>query len=127
MMGGMVNFMVANRNNRSGRNLIYRSGFPVQKQQVRMLGHECHSFDIYDFRGRKLRDKIESYFKTGKISSVLYSNPIIRPICLTEEELAIIGEMASRKDVIVIEDLAYFGMDFRKDYLRRVCRLISRQ
>ncbi len=120
MMGGMVNFMVANRNNRSREGTLFIDpGFPVQKQQVRMLGHECHSFDIYDFRGRKLRGKIESYFKTGKISSVLYSNPNNPTwICLTEEELAIIGEMASRYDVIVIEDLAYFGMDFRKDYLQ---------
>ena len=35
--------------------------------------------------------------------------------CLTEEELKIIGEMANKYDTIVIEDLAYFAMDFRKD------------
>ncbi|HOP59321.1 MAG TPA: aminotransferase class I/II-fold pyridoxal phosphate-dependent enzyme, partial [Bacteroidales bacterium] len=39
-------------------------------------------------------------------------------ICFTEEELSIIGELALKYDVIVIEDLAYFGMDFRKDYSR---------
>lgn len=120
MMGGMVSFLVANRNDRSKEGTLFIDpGFPVQKQQVKMLGHDYQSFDIYNFRGRKLRDKIESYFKTGKISSVLYSNPNNPTwICLTEEELAIIGEMASRYDVIVIEDLAYFGMDFRKDYLQ---------
>ena len=37
-------------------------------------------------------------------------------MCLNEEELSIIGELARDYDVIVIEDLAYFGMDFRKDY-----------
>jgi aspartate/methionine/tyrosine aminotransferase len=37
-------------------------------------------------------------------------------MCLNEEELAIIGELSRKYDVIVIEDLAYFGMDFRKDY-----------
>jgi aspartate/methionine/tyrosine aminotransferase len=37
-------------------------------------------------------------------------------MCLNEEELSIIGELCKKYDVIVIEDLAYFGMDFRKDY-----------
>jgi aspartate/methionine/tyrosine aminotransferase len=39
-------------------------------------------------------------------------------MCLTEEELEIIGTLSAKYDVIVIEDLAYFGMDFRKDYSR---------
>jgi aspartate/methionine/tyrosine aminotransferase len=82
-----------------------------------MLGHEYKSFDIYNFRGRKLKAKLESYLETGKISSLLYSNPNNPSwICLTGEELSIIGELAMKYDVIVIEDLAYFGMDFRKDY-----------
>jgi len=37
---------------------------------------------------------------------------------LNEDELATIGELAHKYDVIVIEDLAYFGMDFRKDYCK---------
>ena len=81
-----------------------------------MLGHDFYSFDIYDYRGKKLRDKLESYLDTGKISSLLYSNPNNPSwICFNEEELAIIGELANQYDVIVLEDLAYFGMDFRKD------------
>ena len=48
---------------------------------------------------------------------MLFSNPNNPSwICLTEEELSIIGELCRKYDVIVIEDLAYFGMDFRKDY-----------
>ena len=35
-------------------------------------------------------------------------------ICLTEDELRTIGELATRYDAIVIEDLAYLCMDFRK-------------
>jgi aspartate/methionine/tyrosine aminotransferase len=51
------------------------------------------------------------------VSSLVFSNPNNPTwICLTEEELSIIGELSSKYDVIVIEDLAYFGMDFRKDY-----------
>ncbi|MCU0460560.1 MAG: pyridoxal phosphate-dependent aminotransferase [Bacteroidales bacterium] len=118
MMGGMVTFLVANRNDRTKEgSLFIDPGFPVQKQQVKMLGHDYHSFDVYNSRGKKLKAKLESYLKTGKISSLVYSNPNNPSwICLTEEELSIIGELATQYDVIVIEDLAYFGMDFRKDY-----------
>ena len=35
-------------------------------------------------------------------------------ICLTEDELRTIGELATRYDAIVIKDLAYLCMDFRK-------------
>lgn len=119
MMGGMVSFLVANRNDKSKEGTLFIDpGFPVQKQQVKMLGHDYYSFDVYNFRGKKLREKLESYLKTGKISSLLFSNPNNPSwICLTEEELEIIGELSRQYDVIVIEDLAYFGMDFRKDYL----------
>ena len=118
MMGGMVTFLVANRNDRTKEGTLFIDpGFPVQKQQVKMLGHDYHSFDVYNFRGKKLKAKLESYLETGKISSLLYSNPNNPAwICLNEEELQIIGELASEYGVIVIEDLAYFGMDFRKDY-----------
>jgi aspartate/methionine/tyrosine aminotransferase len=118
IMGGMVSFLVANRNDRTKEGTLFLDpGFPVQKQQVKMLGHDYSSFDIYNYRGRKLKDKLESYLKTGKVSSLLYSNPNNPTwICLNEEELQIIGELADKYDVIVIEDLAYFGMDFRKDY-----------
>jgi aspartate/methionine/tyrosine aminotransferase len=120
MMGGMITFLVANRNDSTKEGTLFLDpGFPVQKQQVKMLGHNYYSFDIYKYRGEKLRPKLESYLKTGKISSLLYSNPNNPAwICLTEEELSTIGELASEYDVIVIEDLAYFGMDFRKDYSR---------
>jgi len=118
MMGGMVSFLVANRNDRTKEGTLFIDpGFPVQKQQVRMLGHDYHSFDVFNYRGKKLKAKLESFLKTGKISSLLYSNPNNPAwICLTGEELSIIGELCRKYDVIVIEDLAYFGMDFRKDY-----------
>lgn len=118
MMGSMACFLVANRNDRTKEGTLFIDpGFPVQKQQVKMLGHDYYSFDVYNFRGKKLKAKLESFMETGKISSLLYSNPNNPAwICLNEEELSIIGELARKYDVIVIEDLAYFGMDFRKDY-----------
>ncbi|OQX77296.1 MAG: aminotransferase [Bacteroidetes bacterium 4484_249] len=118
MQGGFAAFMTINRmhKDREG-SLFIDPGFPVQKQQCKVLGHGYETFDVYNYRGDKLRDKIESYLKTGKISSILYSNPNNPSwICFTEKELQIIGELATKYNVVVIEDLAYFGMDFRKDY-----------
>jgi len=117
-MGSMVSFLVANRNDRTKEGTLFLDpGFPVQKQQVKMLGHDYYSFDIFEHRGVKLGAKLESFLRSGKISSILYSNPNNPTwMCLTEEELRIIGELSHKYDVIVIEDLAYFGMDFRKDY-----------
>jgi aspartate/methionine/tyrosine aminotransferase len=118
IMGSMVSFLVANRNDKTKEGTLFIDpGFPVHTQQVKMLGHNYYSFDVYNFRGKKLKEKLESYLRTGKISSLLFSNPNNPTwICLTEDELAIIGELSRKYDVIVIEDLAYFGMDFRKDY-----------
>ncbi len=96
--------------------LFIDPGFPVQKQQMLVLGMKYESFDVFDFRGEKLREKLESYFKKGNIHSVIYSNPNNPSwICFTEEELQIIGELSRKYDVIVMEDLAYFAMDFRKE------------
>ena len=118
MMGAMACFLTINRMyaDREGT-LFIDPGFPVQKQQCRVLGHEYMTFDVYDYRGPKLRDKLLSYLDTGKVSSILYSNPNNPSwICLTEEELDIIARLADEYGVVVIEDLAYFGMDFRRDY-----------
>lgn len=118
MMGAMACFLTINRMyaNREGT-LFIDPGFPVQKQQVKILGQDYMSFDVYNYRGDKLGPKLESYLKTGKVSSILYSNPNNPSwICFNEKELRTIGELANKYKVTVIEDLAYFGMDFRKDY-----------
>jgi len=99
--------------------LFIDPGFPVQKQQFMMIGSKFESFDVYNFRGEKLREKLESYFSKGNIHSIIYSNPNNPTwVCLTNEELKIIAELADKYDVIVMEDLAYFGMDFRKGILK---------
>lgn len=118
MQGAMAAFMVANRSDATKEGTLFIDpGFPVQKQQCRVLGHDYFSFDVYDYRGDKLEPKLESFLKGGKISTILYSNPNNPSwICFTDDELRTIGEMATKYDAIVIEDLAYFGMDFREDY-----------
>jgi len=118
MQGGYASFMVSCRRDvKKDTTLFIDPGFPVQKQQHNVMGLKYESFDVYDYRGEKLRDKLESYLSKGNISTILYSNPNNPSwICFTEKELKIIGELATKYDVIVMEDLAYFAMDFRKDY-----------
>jgi aspartate/methionine/tyrosine aminotransferase len=118
MQGGMAMLLVANRTDRNRKGTLFIDpGFPVQKQQCRVLGQDYGSFDVYNYRGEKLRAKLEEEFKNGNYSTVLYSNPNNPSwICFTDTELKIIAETADKYDVIVVEDLAYFGMDFRTDY-----------
>ncbi len=122
MQGSFASFMTLNRIHKDrNQTLLINPGFPVHMQQLRILGIETVSFDVYNYRGEKLRDKLESYLKEGKISTILYSNPNNPSwICFTERELRIIAEMADKYNVIIIEDLAYFGMDFRQDYSKRL-------
>ena len=117
MQGGMAAFLVGNRCNAQKDTILFVDpGFPVQKQQVKVLGMKHETFDVYNYRGKKIEEKLESYLKKGNISTILYSNPNNPSwICFSEQELEIIGKLATKYDVIVVEDLAYFAMDFRKD------------
>lgn len=96
--------------------LFLNPGFPAQRNQAKLLGLKEEAFDIYSYRGKKLEEKLESILSKGNITGIIYSNPN-NPAWtnLTEEELEIIGRLATKYDVIVVEDLAYFGMDFRND------------
>jgi aspartate/methionine/tyrosine aminotransferase len=117
MQAGYAAFLlVSNLNPEKDTALFIDPGFSVQKQQFKVMGHKQVSFDVYNHRGPALREKLESYLKQGNINSIIYSNPNNPTwICLNEEELKIIGELADKYDVIIIEDLAYFAMDFRVD------------
>lgn len=96
--------------------LFIDPGFPVQKTQLEVMGKPYITFDIYEFRGRKLEAKLREYLDKGNIAGIIYSNPNNPSwVCLTPEELEIIGRLATEYDTIVLEDLAYFAMDFRKD------------
>ncbi|KAF0237478.1 MAG: Aspartate/tyrosine/aromatic [Prolixibacteraceae bacterium] len=97
--------------------LFIDPGFPVQKQQMMVLGLKYETFDVFSFRGEKLGVKLEEFLSKGNINSIIYSNPNNPAwICFTDEELQMIGELANKYGAIVMEDLAYFGMDFRRDF-----------
>ena len=97
--------------------LFIDPGFPIQKSQLRVLGIEWKEFDIFPYRGAdKLKAKLEEELAAGDIAAIVYSNPNNPAwICLEEEELAVVGELATKYDVVVLEDLAYFCMDYRRD------------
>jgi len=120
MQGGFTAFLMTSRCfAQRPKTLFLDPGFPVQKQQHQVLGIPFESFDLYQFRGERLAEKIEEYLQKGDIAAILYSNPNNPAwVCFTEHELQIIGALARRYDVLIIEDLAYLGMDFRQDYSR---------
>ncbi len=118
MMGSMISFMVAAKREISRQGVLFIDpGFPVQKKQAKVLNLPVFSFDIYNYRGEKLYDKLEDICAKNGISLIIYSNPNNPTwVCLTNEELKAIARVADNHDIVVVEDLAYFGMDFRKDY-----------
>ncbi|WP_455995862.1 aminotransferase class I/II-fold pyridoxal phosphate-dependent enzyme [Phocaeicola barnesiae] len=96
--------------------LFIDPGFPIQKSQLRIIGVKWEWFDIYHYRGEALLAKMEEYLSKGDIAAIVYSNPNNPAwICLEDSELKIIGELATRYDAVVMEDMAYFCMDFRRD------------
>ncbi|MEN8150743.1 MAG: pyridoxal phosphate-dependent aminotransferase, partial [Planctomycetota bacterium] len=97
--------------------LFLDPGFPVNKLQCRVWGLKRESIDFYDLRGNALIDAMEEKFATEKIGGLIYSNPNNPTwVCFKDEELEGIGKLCTKYDVIAIEDLAYFGMDFREEY-----------
>ena len=117
MQGTYASFMVCSQCDEKKNTILFIDpGFPVQKQQLSVMGEKYETFDVYNYRGEKLRPKLESYLSQGNISAIIYSNPNNPSwVCLKEEELKVIGELATKYDIIVLEDLAYFAMDFRTD------------
>jgi len=117
MQGGFAAFLTTTRLEKKKNTVLFIDpGFPVQKMQCQVLGIPYDRFDVYNYRGDKLREKLEAHLSKGNISTIIYSNPNNPSwICFTPRELEIIGELANKYGVIVIEDLAYFAMDFRKD------------
>ena len=51
--------------------LFIDPGFPIQKSQLKVLGIPHVQFDVHDFRGEKLRAKLESYLEKGNIAGII--------------------------------------------------------
>ena len=117
MQGTFASFLTCSQaDKRRDTVLFIDPGFPVQKMQLQVMGVKYETFDVYDFRGEKLGPKLETYLEKGNICAIVYSNPNNPAwICLNEDELRTIGTLATKYDAIVMEDLAYFAMDFRQN------------
>ncbi|PKQ64953.1 aminotransferase [Labilibaculum filiforme] len=117
MQGGYAAFMaIGNCDAKKDTILFIDPGFPVQKTQLEVMNQKYESFDVFNYRGDKLKAKLEAFLAKGNIAGIIYSNPNNPAwICFNEDELKIIGELANKYDTIVMEDLAYFAMDFRTD------------
>ena len=117
MQGTFASFLTCSQSQQGKDTVLFIDpGFPVQKMQLQVMGVKYETFDVYDYRGEKLGAKLESYLKNGNICAIVYSNPNNPAwICLNEQELETIGKLATQYDCVVMEDLAYFAMDFRQD------------
>ena len=117
MQGTFASMMLASQLDAKKDTILYIDpGFSVQKMQAEVIGLKISSFDLSDYRCEKLEAKLESYFSQGNICAVIYSSPNNPTwMCLNEQELEIIGRLATKYDVVVIEDMAYMTMDFRRD------------
>lgn len=117
MQGTFASFLTCSQADKKKDTVLFIDpGFPVQKMQLQVQGTKYETFDVYNFRGVKLGPKLESYLTNGNICAIVYSNPNNPSwICMTDDELRTIGSLATKYDCIIMEDLAYFAMDFRRD------------
>ena len=98
MQGTFASFLTCSQaDKRKDTVLFIDPGFPVQKMQLQVQGVKYETFDVYDYRGEKLRPKLESYLSKGNICAIVYSNPNNPSwICFNDDEQRIIGELATR-------------------------------
>ena len=118
MQGTYASFLTAGQCTPGKDTILFIDpGFPVQKQQIAVMGYKYESFDVYEYRGERLREALEAHLSKGNIAAMIYSNPNNPAwFCLTDEELKIIGEMANKYDVIVIEDPPIFVSGFPRPF-----------
>ena len=86
MQGTFASFLTCSQANRQKDTVLFIDpGFPVQKMQLQVLGLKYVSFDVFDYRGERLREALEKFLRKGNICAIVYSNPNNPAwICLTE-------------------------------------------
>ncbi len=97
--------------------LILGPAFPLHINQAKIVGYTPVIIDIDEVRGERLAEALETALAGDDVAAIIYSVPN-NPSWLTLSlaELKIIGDAANRHQIIVIEDQANCGMDFRTDY-----------
>ena len=118
LQGGYISQALAGNMIEGKKTIIYLDPtFPVTRYQAKFLGLEAIGIDLFDYRGSDLIEEIKKHVSTGKIGGILWSSPN-NPSwsCLNDFELENIAKICDENEILAIEDLAYIGMDFRKDY-----------
>ena len=118
LQGGYISQALAGNMHKGKNTILYLDPtFPVTRYQAKFLGLKNEGIELYDNRGEKLIEAIKEKISKGNIGGLLWSSPN-NPSwsCLTESELQGIAKICDDNDILAIEDLAYLGMDFRKDY-----------
>ena len=110
-------WLVTNLHPKRKKVLFLDPGFPTQVQQVMSLGIEYDRIDVFHDNPRRIADNIRPFLETGEYAAIVYSNPS-NPVwnCMSVTELKEIAGLCDAYECIALEDLAYFGMDFREDY-----------
>jgi len=118
LQGGYISQALAGNMIKGKKTILYLDPtFPVTRYQAKFLGLQSIGIDLYDYRGEKLIKEIKKHVANGQIGGILWSSPN-NPSwsCLNDFELKEIAEICDSNEILAIEDLAYIGMDFRKDY-----------
>jgi len=98
-----------------GRILILEPSFSANKQQMAVLGIEWEGVEVSALREGGFEESLRSLLESRTFSALMYSNPNNPSwMCLSEAELKVLARVADETETIVIEDLAYFCMDFRR-------------
>lgn len=114
--GCFLSLAVSSRANPSKNHVVFlEPGFSVNKLQIKFLDLNSTGIEMYD--RENFIDRLEERLKKGDVAACLWSSPNNPSwIVLDDDELSRMGKLFDKYDVVAIEDNAYFGMDFRKDY-----------
>ncbi|MBR4809867.1 MAG: pyridoxal phosphate-dependent aminotransferase [Bacteroidales bacterium] len=116
-MFGSFGALAAASQCRPGRSkvLVFEPSFSANKQQMAILGISWKGVEVAELRESGFEAGLRAELEGGEYAAIMYSNPNNPSwMCLSDGELQIVAKLADETQTIVIEDLAYFCMDFRK-------------
>ena len=118
MQGCFVAIGLAGCHDPERRTILFLDpGFPVNKIQTRVLGLRSVNLDLKDYRGEALIRRVDELCGSENVGGCVWSSPNNPAwVVLTEDELRGLAGVFEKHRVMAIEDMAYFGMDFRRDY-----------
>lgn len=96
--------------------LVLEPSYSANKQQMAILDIPWKGIEVASLRGPRFKELLSEAMSDDKYAAIVYSNPNNPSwMCISDSELRDIAEVAQEAGAIVIEDLAYFCMDFRDE------------